>query len=292
MTPPATVITASDALAQLRRRVRPVILDASLDLAAPRWDGDYRAVGGREAWLAERIPGSQHVDLLTEWIDRGAPFHFAAPSPAAFAEELGRAGIDGGRPVWLYDRGAIIWAARLWWTLRNAGIDAWVIDGGLPAWRDAGGPVTGGPAATEPPVAPPPVIDRGLWVDRATVEGVAAGTHPDRAVLVCALSADQMWGRVPTRYSRRGHIPGSVNLAAHDLVDASGSLLSLPARSGVAGAALLQPGREVIVYCGGGVSACLTALSLVHSGATHVRVYDGSLEEWSAVPELRLVSAG
>jgi thiosulfate/3-mercaptopyruvate sulfurtransferase len=46
----------------------------------------------------------------------------------------------------------------------------------------------------------------------------------------------------------------------------------------------------VIVYCGGGVSASLTALGLVLAGHTRVSVYDGSLEEWSADPSLPLES--
>jgi thiosulfate/3-mercaptopyruvate sulfurtransferase len=291
MTTNSTIITAAEAIARLGEGADPVILDASLDLATPRFDGDYRANSGREAWLAARIPGSQHIDLLHQWIEASAPYHFAAPGPESFTKELAKAGIDGTRPVWLYDRTNLMWAARLWWTLRNAGIPALVIDGGLRSWEASGGSIASGePTETVQAVLGPPAIDAGLWANRGEVESILAGVAPDDPILICALSTDAMWGRVPTRYSRRGHIPGSLNLAGHALLDPNGSLLNGPGPAGVSGVALDRD-QPVVIYCGGGISASLTALALVHWGATRVRIYDGSLEEWSAVPELDLVRA-
>ncbi|CAL8977296.1 hypothetical protein PROP_02159 [Propionicimonas sp. T2.31MG-18] len=291
MTDPHTVIAVQDALARIDRGERPVILDASLDLATPRFDGDYRATSGHGEWRRLRIDGSRHIDLLTQWVDPAAPYHFGAPRPDAFARELAAAGIDGSRPVWLYDRTNLMWASRLWWTLRNAGIPAAVLDGGLRAWLRAGGPVaSGGTDDPVRPVAPPPAVDLGLWVTRAEVEEALVGAAPHRPALICALSSDAMWGRVPTRYTRRGHIPGSLNLAGHALLDGDGSVLHGPGAAAV-DALGLDLRRPLIVYCGGGISASLTALGLVHWGAADVRIYDGSLEEWSAVPELALVSA-
>lgn len=48
----------------------------------------------------------------------------------------------------------------------------------------------------------------------------------------------------------------------------------------------------VRLYCGGGISASANALALASVGVRDVRVYDGSLEEWSADPGLPLVAAG
>jgi thiosulfate/3-mercaptopyruvate sulfurtransferase len=45
---------------------------------------------------------------------------------------------------------------------------------------------------------------------------------------------------------------------------------------------------EVLLYCGGGISASANALTLAEIGTTAVRIYDGSLEEWSADPRLPL----
>ncbi len=291
MTHATTIIPAAEAVRAFGRRADPVILDATLYLAEAEFDGDYRASSGRPSWLEARIPGSQHVDLLEEWIERGAPYHFASPSPRQLALDLGRAGIDGTRPIWIYDRTNLMWAARLWWTLHNAGIVAAVIDGGLAGWRAAGGPVaTGVPLSTPRSVAPPRVLDLGLWADRQTVEAALTAADPSGPVLVCALSADATWGRIPTRYTRRGHIPGSVNIAGHSLLGSDGTLAQGPDPLLLADVDL-SADREVIVYCGGGISASLTAMALVRRGLTRVRIYDGSLEEWSARPELPLVRA-
>lgn len=286
-----TLLAAPEAVRLAGGVERPVILDGTLDLAEARWDGDYRATSGTGRWAARHIPGSQHIDLLTQWVDRERSNHFAAPTPAGLASELGQAGIDGGRPVLVYDRSNSIWAARLWWTLRNAGIAAAVIDGGLAAWERAGGRVEAGPPpAVAAPMAPPPVRDLGLWVERGEVEAIVAGTHPGRPALVCALSAESMWGAVPTRYTRRGHIPGSLNLAARSLLTKRATMLDGPGPLAVSRGEL-DPARPVVVYCGGGISASLSALALVHWGFEQVRIYDGSLEEWSADPRLPLVTA-
>ncbi|MBT2275552.1 sulfurtransferase, partial [Rhodococcus qingshengii] len=56
---------------------------------------------------------------------------------------------------------------------------------------------------------------------------------------------------------------------------------------------VLPPVAEpVVIYCGGGVSACLTALALIRGGYEDVKVYDGSLEEWTADPTLPMVVGG
>ncbi|MDX6742290.1 sulfurtransferase [Actinocorallia sp. A-T 12471] len=262
-----------------------LVLDVTVDLAAPEFDGDYRSGSGREHWLERHIPGSAHVDLRKVFADPGKPYHFGSPSPGLVAAQLAALGAREGVPVVLYDSGSLQWAARAWWTLRDAGFDARILDGGLPAWD---GPVASGEEpARSPGFLPEPGESRGLWADRADVEDITHGRAP--GVLVCALSPDYLAGTVPTRYSRRGHIPGGLSLPARTLLTPDGLV-----RTGSDLASALAPVPEdpdtpIVVYCGGGVSACLTALGLVLGGRRNVRVYDGSLEEWSADPSLPLV---
>jgi thiosulfate/3-mercaptopyruvate sulfurtransferase len=45
-----------------------------------------------------------------------------------------------------------------------------------------------------------------------------------------------------------------------------------------------------LLYCGGGISASANALTLAEVGIMNVRIYDGSLEEWSADPSLPLLT--
>lgn len=108
-------------------------------------------------------------------------------------------------------------------------------------------------------------------------------------MLVCALGADQFAGTAPTRYARRGHVPGLVSLPARDLAGPLGASLAgdeVRARASSG----LPPDEPVVLYCGGGISAAFAALGLVRAGYANLRVYDGSLEEWAADPSLPLTT--
>jgi thiosulfate/3-mercaptopyruvate sulfurtransferase len=277
-----------------------VILDATVELPSPRADGDYQVASGRQGWLAEHIPGSWHADLITDLTDPSAGYHFAHLPPAALAVAVRRWGVTPGRRVVAYDQAGGLWAARLWWELRAIGLDAVVLDGGLASWKSAGLPTAAGDdaptwlpddAPTGLPVAAgsgtgavEPQAVTGAWASRDDVLAVVSGRS--QAALVCALGADAFTGRVPTRYSRRGHIPNSVNLPARGLLGDDGLLLEPAALLGAARPLLPQDGEPIIAYCGGGISAALLALALTVIGIDQVAIYDGSLEEWTADPNL------
>lgn len=288
-----------DPIEVLRRIDDPdlVVLDTSVSLASPKFDGDHRVRSGRARWAEEHIPGSRHLDLLVDLADTSAAYHFAQPSAARAAGVLAARGISDASDVVVYDRRYGQWAARAWWSLRTLGLDVRILDGGLAAWRRAGGaiqalddPQAHTPADAETPSATnaPPTLrpTTGGWATREDVLDVLAGRGD--ATLVCALEPEQFAAQAPTRYSRRGHIPGSLNLPARSLIDAEGALLPPPRLRDALRPHLPAPEHPVIVYCGGGVSASLTALGLVLAGHTRVSVYDGSLEEWSADPSLPL----
>jgi thiosulfate/3-mercaptopyruvate sulfurtransferase len=311
-----------------------VVLDATVEMPSPRADGDYQVASGRSGWLAEHIPGSRHADLVSDLIDHSARYHFAHLPPQELAAALQRSGVSPGRPVVVYDQADCLWAARLWWELRAAGMRAQVLNGGLTAWKSAGLPTASGgdtpappaaasaasaasagsaasaasaasagsaaqaaqadpptqaapaaqadPAGTAPSSAPRQL--NGAWADREDVLTAVRGQSP--AILVCALAQDVYSGRTATRYTRRGHIPASVNLPARALLDEDGLLLEPAALSAAIRHVLALDGSPIIAYCGGGISAALLALGLTVLGVRDVSIYDGSLEEWTADPAL------
>ncbi|MGO3027658.1 sulfurtransferase [Pseudomonas helleri] len=109
------------------------------------------------------------------------------------------------------------------------------------------------------------------------------------ATLVCALSAGLFEGSAVTRYARRGHIPGSLNVPARSVFDEHGRYLEPKALHEVL-APLLQVTTPVVVYCGGGISAAAQALALTLVGRSDVYIYDGSLQEWAADPRLPMTT--
>lgn len=273
-------------------RPRVVILDTGVLLPSAEFDGDYRSTPGLDGWRARSIPGSRYLDLTTELRRPGSLAHFPVPTAEAVAELLARLGVGDTTEIVLYDNRGDIWAARLWWTLASFGIASRVLLGGVSAWEAAGYPVVpgvepgaagsgaaGSGAALTAPHSPShtpshpavPVALDGFWASQDDVIDIVAGRRP--AALVCALDPATFAGTRPTRYSRRGHIPGSINLPARGIVDAADSF----------------PDGDVVVYCGGGISACLVAFAFAEAGR-FVAVYSGSIEEWSAAAVLPMES--
>jgi thiosulfate/3-mercaptopyruvate sulfurtransferase len=287
-------ISVSELADSLASASPPVVFDASLELHPAKFDGDYRRDNGRPRWLAAHIPGSHHVDVATQFSDVTAKTSYAHPEPQEIADELARLGVGADTEVVIYDTTGTMWAARLWYLLRWIGVQARVLDGGLAAWQAAGHEVASGDAPSAAPVAPwSATIARKAWVSR---QELAERSADDERPLVCSLPAGSFTGADPTRYSRRGHIPGSVNVSSRDLFKSDGTLKSRVevilaySGAGVDPAAVGATGTdEVLLYCGGGISASAGALTLAAIGVKAVRIYDGSLEEWSADPSLPLV---
>ncbi|MBJ7339268.1 rhodanese-like domain-containing protein [Mycolicibacterium sp.] len=283
----STPFITTKALDQLRTGATPpTILDATLLLPAARVDGDFRAESGRALWEQEHIPGSMHVEVDSQLSAPGTT-HFRHPTPQALADALARIGIGQRTDVAVYDVVGGLWAARVWFLLRWIGVPVLVLDGGLTGWRDAGLPLDAGPGSDAIPVPRWPArAVRNAWVELDDLRD----TDPQEANLVCGLSPAAFTGSEPTRYSRRGHIPGSLNVPARALFDDGGFVrdgTDIATRYRDAGVDL---DGELLLYCGGGISATANALALSSIGIQHARVYDGSLEEWSADPVLPLVT--
>jgi thiosulfate/3-mercaptopyruvate sulfurtransferase len=182
----------------------------------------------------------------------------------------------------------MMFAARLWYLLRWIGVPAVVLDGGFAAWQAAGERVvTGESPAPQPVPSWPADAVRRAWVSQQELLERANDTP-----LVCGLPAGSFTGADPSRYARRGRIPGSINVSSRDLFTRDGhvkSRVELILAYDAAGVDVSEDSeQEVLLYCGGGITAAANALTLAAIGTSAVRIYDGSLEEWSADPSLPL----
>jgi len=265
----STVISPSE----LRRRLG----DDELVVLDVRWDLDDPDAA-RHAHAREHVPGAPYLHLETDLSDPDAAVALQMPAPEQMARIFERLGVGDDTLVVAYDDDVIYTAARVVWMLAVLGHDrAAVLDGGWPAWVQAGGPVETGaevPGRAAGRLTGSPRT--GLRYERADVERAIAAGVP---LLDCRM--DETWE------SAGEHIPGARRLPAPALTDPESGGLEDPVRTRERIVELgLEPDEEIVLYCGGGVSASRAWLALRAAGFGRAAVYDGSWSEWSADPSL------
>ena len=177
-----------------------------------------------------------------------------------------------------YDAQGGPYAARCWWLLRWLGHeDAAVLDGGIAAWRKAGGAVTAALPAV-PPATPYPLHAAAM----PTLDADALRAALGRVRLVDARASERFRGEVEPLDAAAGHIPGARNRFFKDNLGADGCFKS--AAQLRAEWAPLAAGGSLVHSCGSGVTACHNLLAVAHAGLGEGTLYPGSWSEWSSDP--------
>ncbi len=267
-----TLISAADLMAQLQSTPRPVLLDCGFDLAD--------AESGRRAWQAGHLPGAHHLHLDDDLSGpkSGSNGRHPLPDGDALAARLGALGIGPMTPVVAYDAQGGPYAARAWWLLCWLGHDdVAVLDGGVAAWRAAGGAIeTSAPA----PVKEAPFPLHAAAAPTQDAAAVRAGLG--RLNLIDARAAERFRGDVEPLDRAPGHIPGARNRFFKDNLGADGCFKSAAALR-TEWQPLLAAG-DAVHYCGSGVTACHNLLAVAHAGLGMGTLYPGSWSEWSSDP--------
>jgi thiosulfate/3-mercaptopyruvate sulfurtransferase len=240
---------------------------------------------GEVAYRQEHIPGAVHFPL-DEVCDRSSDLPHMLPSPEAFAAWAGGKGLRADDAIVVYDVIGVRSAARTWWTLTVFGArNVKVLNGGLPAWKDAGGSTVSGDVLVQPTR-----FDASSPGDKvvsfAEMLDFSQRRPEDAPLTLDARSTGRFEGREPEPREglSSGHMPNSASLPFTDLLDggrmkAPDDLRALFAAKGVDGV------RPVVTTCGSGVTAAVLALALVEAGFSLPRLYDGSWAEWASRAE-------
>ena len=252
-----------------------VIVDCRFDLAKPE--------AGRAAYAEAHIPGAAYLDLDRDLTGPRQVHGGRHPLPDwdTFCRTLGGLGIDGTVTVVVYDtpQTAATPAARLWWMLRFLGHDrVHVLDGGWPAWIAAREPVS----SELPRRAPRRFAPRPRPEMAVDVEGVRRLVAEGGAAIVDSRAPERYRGEVEPLDPVAGRVPGAINLPWVQVLDEQGRLRP---RAALAERFDGLRGREAVVYCGSGVTACENLLAMDEAGIEDARLYPGSWSDWCSYPE-------
>jgi thiosulfate/3-mercaptopyruvate sulfurtransferase len=218
-----------------------------------------------EQYLAGRIPGAAFFDHL-EFSDVDSRYEYYLGSDEEIADQIGKHGIAIDSEVVIYTTGILACATRAWWLLRYAGVEkVRVLNGGLAAWKEAGGILEQGESHYEP-VSFTPDFKSEMF---ASMKEVQAATQQDEVNIENALTLE--WHNME-------HIPGSTCLPLTDLT--IGWETFIPEDQLVEKLKHTLQHERIINYCGGGIAASLNAMAHLIAGHKNVAVYDGSLFEW------------
>jgi thiosulfate/3-mercaptopyruvate sulfurtransferase len=270
---PTPLVSADQLMAARAAGTMPVLIDCSFDLAD--------TAAGERAFAQGHLPGAVYAHLDRELAGQktGRNGRHPLPARADWGATLGRLGVTPARAVVVYDAQGGMYAARAWWMLRWVGHAAVsVLDGGIAAWKAAGGALEAG-EIVHGPAAAYPIGDSQM----ACIDGDTLLRSLGRVTLLDARAGERYRGEVEPLDARAGHIPGARSHFFKDNLDAQGRFrpaAELRAAFTAFGAA---PAR-VVHQCGSGVTACHNLLAMEVAGLPGSALYPGSWSEWSSDP--------
>jgi len=256
----------------------------------PQPDGASRWESGQAAWETSHIPGASYLHMVDDLSAPRGTIPYGLPEPKTVGDLLSSLGVTHDTTIVLYGDGGQSVVHRIWWVLTASGLaHVRVLDGGWQRWRAEDRPIESGSptllgSARSFPLEPRPnmTIERGE---------VARAVNDADTILVHSLTSDQFAGTGGQVYRRPGRIPGSINIPASTLLQADSSRFRpIDELHAIFADANLDDARTIVPYCGGGIAAATVFLGLTLAGYDNVRLYDGSLLDWTADPEAPMVT--
>ena len=208
---------------------------------------------------------------------------------ATMAKRIGALGINGKKMVVAYcDAGG--WGQSGWtlWILRQAGIkNAKILEGGISAWKAAGGQMTKTKHTNK---AAAFTIKQYVPNYTATTVWINNNIGKPGLVLLDVRTEPEYLGKIrPFQEKRAGHLPGAINIPRESFLTPESrfkpaeEVQALLAQHGVA------PDSEIVVYDTAGVRSAFVTMLLRYSGFVKSQSYDEGFQAWAGNPDLPLV---
>jgi thiosulfate/3-mercaptopyruvate sulfurtransferase len=278
-----TLLIHATQLQTLQHQGKPcAVFDCSFDLMRPELAGGFFA----EERISGALPADLNKDLSTHEqnlaVNGG---RHPLPQREAVAQWLGRLGVHNGMQIVVYDRNKSQYCGRLWWMLKWLGHEAVaVLDGGLQAWKEAGGATESGPFT---PPAPAPFELHTPLRQLVLTEAVSAALGQTTQTVVDARAGARYRGEVEPLDPVAGHIPGALNRPFTENFTEDGRFKS-PQQLQAEWTQVLagRPASSVVHHCGSGVTAVPNLMAMELAGFGPTELYAGSWSEWCRTPGL------
>ena len=272
-----------------------LILDAKAQeslLVTPQWLNDHKNDPGlvilqpnymRLDYDLEHIAEARYL-WPTELSPDSEQGSLNFPDIAKASALLGSLGIsNNSRVVLCQVRNDVSSTTRVFIVLEQLGLKGKVmlLNGGLEAWKKAGFPVT--------TVAPAPVVKKEkfkasitpLLVDK---DYVKARLQSRETVIVDARMKPYYDGE-PVGQPRDGHIAGAQNIPYPEMLDPATNAFKPSDQLQAYFTPVASKDKEIVAYCFIGQTATVVYMAGRILGY-NMKVYDGSVQEWSRIKEL------
>jgi len=234
------------------------------------------AVANSQPETPAYIPGALRFDFDDVLCDHNTSLPHMMPSPEFFTDEMQKLGVNQNSAIVVYDKINIYSSPRAWWMFKAFGHDqVAVLDGGLPAWIQAG-------YETVPSLATP--TQRGDFVSSPRHGLIVDSKYVSQALtdstfsVIDARSAGRFNGQSPEPRPglRGGHMPGAFNIPFGDVLTDG----KISTKSALQKIFEQHKDKKMIFSCGSGVSGTVVALAADQVGYKDLAIYDGSWSEW------------
>ncbi|MEZ9568063.1 sulfurtransferase [Vibrio splendidus] len=254
-----------------------ILLDASIEFQIP---------SESEKIKGQMIPGAIRFDYDKDFCNKHTLLPHMFPTEKHFNTRAQEIGINQDSTIVVYDNAGIFASPRAWWMFMAMGHNnVYILDGGLPAWIEAG-------YSTE--------TDYRTEVKTGNFEGHIQDNYFVSAQQIESYSTDKSANIVDARSQARfdsevpepreglrsGHIPNSVCLPFAQVLN-DGKLRTQQELIEIFSTIEITPSQPMFFSCGSGVTACIILLAAKLAGYTgEMGVYDGSWTEWGANEKL------